>query len=93
MNDLKLEKLANELDSIRFESSNETRYFSYPVTDDDEWDIEVNADVVCKYGEFDIDIQYIKVLTDRGEFYVGDGLYPFFEKEIEKKALDLDWSF
>ena len=94
MNSYKLEKLAAEAEEISISSSNETRYFSFdPEVGDCEWQIEVNADVICRHGEFIPEIQYIKVKTETREFWVGDGLYPYFESLIEKKSLDLDWAF
>ena len=93
MNEYMLEKLANEI-SDEVLASNETRYFSFdPGIGDYDFDIEVNADVVCRHGIFTPEIQYIKVITERRSFYVGDGLYPFFEAEIELMAKDQDWSF
>ncbi len=92
MNEYKLEKLANDYPETI--SSNETRFFDYePEGGESLFEIEVNADVVCKLDSFTPDIQYIKVKLGKREFYVGDGLYPFFEAQIELMSKDLDWSF
>ncbi len=88
-----IEKLALEKSDFSFESSTETRYFDYETPLGGEWQIEVVADVICKHGVFEIEIQYVKIKAENSVFYVGDGRYPHFEKEIENLAINQDWSF